>query len=399
MSYSGDGSPRPAGLRPEDGTSSRLVIATMLRVGGVTGVDTHVRQLRRYLEKHGEAATILTPFSWGRPLTYPVFGFRHLMLDRCSKPAGVAWYLHWHEVFLRSALRRHLADGGDCVIYAQDPFAARAALRARRGPQQRVVLAVHFRISLADEWADKEQIKRGGRVFRMIRETERKVIPQVDGLVSVSRWAREALLEWLPEAATVPAAVIGNFVDAPPPRLGREPLGDLVTVGNLDLVKNHRFLLEVLAQAKQAGRSLTLDIFGEGPCRRDLERQARELGLEGQVRLRGFRPDVRIFLPGYRAYVHASYSESSSLAIMEAMGAGLPVVAGNIGPIAELANDGTAARFWALDSPARAAATLIGLLDSEPARLEAARAAREHFRHHFDADVVAPRLRSFLLTT
>ena len=106
---------------------------------------------------------------------------------------------------------------------------------------------------------------------------------------------------------------------------------------------------------------------------------------------------MRDFLPGYRAYVHASYSESSSLAIMEAMAAGLPIVAGNIGPISELCDDGVEARFWPLDDPAQAAAMLIDLLDCEPARLKAARAARERFRRDFDAEVVGPELRSFLL--
>jgi glycosyltransferase involved in cell wall biosynthesis len=397
MSYYAEARSRPAGGRLPAETSLPLVIATILRGDGVTGVDTHIRQLRRYLGKCGAVSTLVTPFSWGRPLTYPVFGFRRA-LDRCSPAAGVAWYLHWHEFFLRNALRRQLADGSDCVVYAQDPLAARAALRVRRGPHQRVVLAVHFRISLADEWADKERISRGGRLFRMIRRVERDVITRTDGLVYVSQWAQDALQGWLPEAAAVPAAVIGNFVDSLPAGSGQEPLADLVTIGNLDLVKNHRFLLDVLAQAKQAGTSLSLDIFGEGPCRTDLTRQARELGLEGQVRFRGFRSDVRDFLPNYRAYVHASYSESSSLAIMEAMGAGLPIVAANIGPIAELCTDCTAARFWPLDRPDQAAATLTGLLACEPVRLEAARAAREHFRHHFDADVVAPRLRSFLLS-
>ena len=104
------------------------------------------------------------------------------------------------------------AELGDCVVYAQGPPEARAALRARRGPHQRVVMAVHFRISQADEWADKDQIRRDGAVFRAIRQLEREVIPQVDGIVYVSRWARDALLSWLPEAADVPSAVIGNFV-------------------------------------------------------------------------------------------------------------------------------------------------------------------------------------------
>ncbi|HEX6519507.1 MAG TPA: glycosyltransferase family 4 protein [Streptosporangiaceae bacterium] len=376
-----------------------LVIATILRGDGITGVDTHIRQLRRYLAASGTGSTLVTPFSWGGPLAYPVFGLRQLILQRCSKPAGVAWYLYWHEVFLRNALRRHLAEAGDCVVYAQDPLAARAALRVRRGPHQRVVMAVHLRISMADEWADKKQIAHGGLVFRAIRRMERETIPQVDSLVYVSRWARDALLSWLGEAEPVPYAVIGNFVAPWPSKPDQEPLADLVTVGNLDLVKNHRFLLDILGQAKQAGRTLTLDIFGDGPCRKDLVQQASALDLTEQVRLRGFQPDVRDFLPRYRAYVHASYSESSSLAIMEAMAAGLPIVAADTGPISELCDDGVEGRFWPLDDPSRAAAILLGLLDSEPTRQKAARAARDRFRRDYDADVVGPELRSFLQGT
>ena len=394
-----DGGPaRLSGGQPLDDAPLPLVISTMHREEGITGVHTHVRQLRKYLAGRGMSATLLTPFSWGGALTVPVFGPR-LVLQRCSRSAGVAWHRHWHEVFLRNALRRHLAGAGDCVIYAQGPLAARAALRARRGPGQRVIMAVHFRVSQADEWADKKQIKRDGAVFRSIRQVEREVIPRVDGLVYVSRWARDALVDWLPEAAAVPYAVIGNFVAPLPLQHDPGPLGDLVTIGNLEFVKNHRFMLQVLAEAKRAGRSYTLDIFGEGPLRGDLVQQARSLGLEEQVRFRGFRRDMREFLPGYRVYVHASYSESSSLAIMEAMAAGLPIVAADIGPISELCDDGVEARFWSLDDPAHAAATLVGFLDCEPARAKAARAASERFHRDFDTDVIAPRLLSFLLGT
>jgi len=143
-----------------------LVIATILREEGTTGVQTHVQQLRASLAGSGTAVILLTPFSWAKPLTYPVFGAR-LVLERVSNAASVWWYRHWHEVFLRNALRRELARLGDCVVYAQGPVEARAALRARRGPHQRVVMAVHFRISQADEYAEPgRELKRGGRVFR-----------------------------------------------------------------------------------------------------------------------------------------------------------------------------------------------------------------------------------------
>lgn len=374
-----------------------LVVATILREEGITGVQTHMRQLRQYFTEHGLATTLVTSFSWGRMLSYPVYALRPLILERHIGPANVVWYRYWHEVFLYRALRRCLARRGACVVYAQDPLAARAALRARQGPHQRVVLAVHFQTSQADEWAHKDQIRRDGFLFRAIRRYERGTIPHVDGLMYVSQSARNGILSWLPEASAVPSAVISNFVSSVRSEPGQELLGDLVTTGSLLRAKNHRFLLEVLAEAGRTGRRLTLDVFGEGPLRQDLLSQARSLGLEEQVRFRGFRPDIRDFLPRYRAYVHASYLDSQSLAIIEAMAAGLPVVAADVGGIAELCDDGVEGRFWPLDDPARAAAILLDLLDNEPARLQAARAASERFHRCFDADVIGPKLRSFLL--
>ena len=373
-----------------------IVIASMLREEGRTGVHTHVRQLRGYLAGRGAPAAIVTPFSWSAPLAVPVFGLRY-PVALCNKPAGVAWYRPWHSVFLTRALRRSLAQTDECVIYAQDPLAARAALRARQGPHQRVALAVHFRISQSDEWADKHQLERGDAVYRAIRRVEREVLPAVDGIVFVSEWARDALVRWCPEVDAVPYAVITNFVkahDAPPPG---ERLADLVTIGHLEPVKNHRYLLDILAEARRRGRAVSLDIFGEGPLRRELVEQIRSLRLQDQVRLRGFRTDVRELLPRYQAYAHTSYSESSSLAIIESMAAGLPILAAAIGPIAELCDDGVEARFWPLDDPGRAAAIMLELLDDDRARRAASEAATDRFRRDFDAEIVAPRLRSFLL--
>jgi glycosyltransferase involved in cell wall biosynthesis len=373
-----------------------LIIATIGRREGNTGVHTHIRQLRQYLDRCGTPSSVVTPFSWGQALSLPVFGLRRA-LEPTIPAASVMWYRHWHELFLRAALRRRLAQADDCVIYAQCPLSAQAALRVRRGSHQRVVMAAHFRTSQADEWAGKNQIRHGGAVYRAIRKLERETIPRVDSIVYVSRWARDALVSWLPEAELVPSEVIGNFVTAPPAGSGGDLIGDLVTTGSLEPVKNHRFLLEVLAAANRGGRELTLDVFGEGPLRADLARQARSLGIDGHVRLRGFQSSVRDFLPRYRAYVHSSVSESSSLAIIEAMAAGLPVVAGDVGPISELCTDGVEARFWPLDDPVRAAVTLTALLDSEPDRQQAASAATARFRRDHNADVNGPRLRSFLL--
>jgi glycosyltransferase involved in cell wall biosynthesis len=94
--------------------------------------------------------------------------------------------------------------------------------------------------------------------------------------------------------------------------------------------------------------------------------------------------------------VHASYSESLPLAIIEAMGAGLPVVSSDAGGVPELFEDPEHGRFWPLENARRGAEILVDLLESEAEVRRAGRAALERFRSVYDADVAAPRLMSFL---
>lgn len=380
-----------------------IIITSLAREQGITGVHTHVHQLREFLARSDVAVSQVTPHSWAgaslvRRLTLgAVFGLRPL-LERVYGPAHVWWYRTSHQWFLRRALQSRLADLGPCVIYAQCPPSAHAALAARAGPHQRVVLAVHFRISQSDEWADKRHIARGGPLYRSIRGLERRTVLAVDGLVFVSSWGRSALYEWMPEAARVPGVVIHNFARAVS-LSAVAPLGDLVSVGNLEAVKNHRYLFQVLAAARERGFRYTLDVFGEGIERGNLLALAADLGIDDQVQLRGFQRDVPRLLGGYRLYVHASYSESLPLAIIEAMGAGLPVVSSGAGGVPELFEDPEHGRFWPIDDPQRGAEILIDLLESEHELRRAGRAALERFRSDYDADVVAPRLVSFLRCT
>lgn len=382
--------------------SPPVVIATIFREFGTTGVHTHFQQVRSCLQEIGAAVDVVTPFSWARPLTYPVFAPRTALL-LVNPAASVVWYRHWHELFLRNALRRTLAPLGNCVIYAQGPLEARAALSARTNAGQRVIMAVHFRTSQADEYAEPgRELRRGDRLFHAIRNAEANIIPQVDGIVYVTRWARDALLSWLPEAASVPSTVISNFV-APLPDEAQEDadsgmLADVVTTGRLDDRKNHRFILDVLAAARDIGHRYTLDIYGDGPDRKKIQSRISELGLTNQVHLRGFRSDVRKFLPRYRVYAHAAYAESSSLAIIEAMAVGLPIIAGGIGPIAELLDDGTEGRYWPLDNPVKSASILSEILESDSIRTAAGEAAKERFRRDYDAKVAGSRIRKFLLS-
>jgi glycosyltransferase involved in cell wall biosynthesis len=382
-------------MEPQVPGGATLVIASILRDEGTTGVHTHVRELRRELLDLDVPVEVVTPFSSSRALSMPIMGLR-LIIERISSAASIAWYYHWHEVFLRRGLRRRLARLDDAVVYAQGPREARAALGARRGQGQRVVMIVHYMTSQADEWVDKQRLRRGSAVYNHLRRIEASVIPRVDGIVYVSNAARASVLRWLPAAGDLPSEVIPDFIRRGPVRVPDRREADLVTVGSLVQAKNHRYLLEILAAAKRSGHAYTLDIIGEGPMRRTLERAARSLGVDSQVRFRGVRHDVRDLLPSYRAYVHTSFRESLSLAIIEAAEAGLPLVVADTGGVREICDVQHGATVWSLDDADRAATLLITLMEDDGARRRCATASTARFREAFDADVVLPRLSRFL---
>lgn len=385
--------PHPEGLTGE----VPVVVATVLRCTGGTGVQTHFGEFVRFLDRQGVPCSVLTPFSAGGLLRDAVFAVRRVLAP-LSGATSVAWYRTWHRLFLQRALHRELAGAGDVVIYCQCPVSAAAALRARRGPSQPVVMAVHFWVSQADEWAGKGEIVREGRVFRSIRRLERRVIGEVDGVVFVSEAARRDL--WATVPAAVPTATIPNFLatedsgaGSPGPS-GRR--GDLVTVGALEPRKNHSYLLDVLAAARRSGHRYTLDIVGEGPEGRSLARRARDLGIGDQVRLAGYVPNASDLLSGYRGYVHPARHEPFGLAVLEAMRAGVPPVAAPVGGVPQIFDPGVEGLHFDLEDPGQGARAVIGLLEDEPARVRMGEAARRRYAEQFDAAVVAPHLYRFL---
>jgi glycosyltransferase involved in cell wall biosynthesis len=79
----------------------------------------------------------------------------------------------------------------------------------------------------------------------------------------------------------------------------------------------------------ESGSSVTLSIIGDGPERSRLEEQTQQLGLDNQVRFLGRldRSSVRDVLRAAHAFVLPSHHETFSVALLEAMATGLPVVA------------------------------------------------------------------------
>jgi glycosyltransferase involved in cell wall biosynthesis len=98
----------------------------------------------------------------------------------------------------------------------------------------------------------------------------------------------------------------------------------IITIGNLKAVKNHALLVRAFALLNKADARLM--ILGEGPERRALEIQARELGIADRVILPGFAADPWPFYRSADLFVLSSDYEGYGNVLAEAMLAGLPVV-------------------------------------------------------------------------
>jgi glycosyltransferase involved in cell wall biosynthesis len=375
----------------------RVIVATLLAERGETGVQSHFNAFRRYLNENGGDVDVVTPFRAPAALVYPIFGIRKL-IDLVSGAMSVRWYRHWHYVFLKLVLRRILADGRARVIYAQCPLSAKAALAARRGVYPPVVLVVHFNGSQANEWAQKGKIRIGGRTYRAIQRLEARVLPRVDGIVYVSNFMKAQLQQRIPALSEVRSAVVPNFHERQSgPVASIDVNGDLITIGTLEPRKNHRYLLQVLAHAARQGKCYTLTVVGQGPLRAELEHLTRELNISKLVRFIGFQPDASRFLRRHRVYVHSAINESFGIVLIEAMSAGLPILAAPVGGIPEVFRDGFEGFYWPLDDVPAGARRLITLMEDSELYRRMSEAATRRFIDRFEMTRVAGELRDFLL--
>ena len=136
------------------------------------------------------------------------------------------------------------------------------------------------------------------------------------------------------------ATVINGVPHAEPARvtlrdeLGLDPADTLlVAVGNLYPVKGHRCVIDALALLGPRHRRLHFAIAGRGELATALADHARACGVADRFHLLGLRSDVSAVLAAADIFVHPSLSEGLPLALLEAMFAGRPIVASNVGEI------------------------------------------------------------------
>lgn len=125
--------------------------------------------------------------------------------------------------------------------------------------------------------------------------------------------------------------------------VGKAPV--IIAVGSLRPEKNHELLLAAMAIVVEACRregrqEPQLQIVGDGARRRQLEERCRRMDLNDHVQFLGVRTDVSGLLSAADLFVMSSTWEGLSIALLEALAAGLPVVATDVGGNREIVDDG-----------------------------------------------------------
>ena len=140
-------------------------------------------------------------------------------------------------------------------------------------------------------------------------------------------------------------------------------------VAKLSHVKNHRLFLEAASAMASERGDIEFLIVGDGPLRGRLETLASKLGLESRIHFLGASDEVSSVLKLFDVFVLSSRSEGVPNAVMEAMAAGLPVVATRVGGVPDIVLDGTTGILVDTDDSRAMADAVLGLL-SDPARAE-----------------------------
>ena len=163
----------------------------------------------------------------------------------------------------------------------------------------------------------------------------------------------------------------------------------IICVARLDAPKDHALLLDALAMLEDL--PWVLELIGDGPLTQDVQQKARDLGLADRVEFSGLCNDVPTRLAASDVFVLASDWEGLPLSILEAMRAGLPVVASDVGGVSESVTDDVTGFLVPKGEKAILANRLRRLLADTALREKMGRAGRVIYMREFEFEVMYQR--------
>lgn len=286
-----------------------------------------------------------------------------------------------------------LARGGFDVLHAHLAYASIWAAHAGARAGVPVVATLHVAPEAAPPWS-REAVRRR----LLVRALRRRAA----AVLAVSAAVREAWAgHGLPPASV---EVVPNGVDvaglaAPRPKARARLRAELGVAGGAPLLlavaalregKGLETLIAALGSLAETATAPSCAVAGDGPLRGELERFSAERG--ASIHWLGLRRDVPDLLAAADLFVLPSERDALPTVLLEAMAAGLSVVATSVGGIPEIVDDGESGVLVAPGDAAALAAALRELAGDPEARRRLGAAGQRRARERFALDAWAARL-------
>ncbi|MHC4870590.1 MAG: glycosyltransferase [Planctomycetota bacterium] len=166
----------------------------------------------------------------------------------------------------------------------------------------------------------------------------------------------------------------------------------VVIVGSLEPRKDHITFIKSACRIIEEGLAVEFQIIGDGPLRQDLEALVSNLGMQENIKFAGNTDNVNDFLAEAAIYVSSSVTEGISIAMLEALAAGVPVVATAVGGNVEIAGAGKNILLVPPEDAAALADGIKALLDCRGVGPVLAERARKLVRERFDQKIMNYRI-------
>ena len=213
----------------------------------------------------------------------------------------------------------------------------------------------------------------------------------------VAGWLTDVVVPVSQDAADVALTVdrvsrrrlrlIRNGIDIPKEIVKRDGVGwRAVHVARLNVVKDQTTLLRAARLVLDREPRFTLDLVGDGEMRAELESLVDQLDLRSAVRFHGFTNDVWPHLAQADVFVLSSLSEGISITLLEAMAAGLPIVATDVGGNPEVVTHGQTGLLVPAANPEAMAGAICRLLAHPEEAARFGQAGRERVHQDFSLD-------------
>jgi glycosyltransferase involved in cell wall biosynthesis len=343
------------------------------RSDAMGGASVHVRDMAAALNRSGYQATVLIGGQGGEVIhrleEARVRTIRVPQLDRAIHPLS--------DLAAIFAVRAELARLRPDVVSTHTAKAGLVGRVAAASLGLPVLYTPHG-------WTITDRISPwSGRVFRL---AERAAAPLATRIVNVCEAERELAIKHRIGSPEKLSVIHNGVVDFPASRRANPSLDPprITMVARFEAPKDHATLLSALASLKEL--PWQLDLVGGGPLQPGVRGLAERLGLAARITFHGEGAPVAERLGASQMFVLSSRSEGFPRSILEAMRAGLPVVASDVGGAGEAVLHGKSGMVVAREDAKALAGALVLLIRSAALRRRMGEAGRARYEAHFTFD-------------